>query len=166
MTRRVTALALWGYAAWVLLTWTATAEQLLVGAGVALVFALLLAPVGDVVAPWSLFRPHRLAAATALVGVALGRIVRSNLSLARRIWAPARPLASGMVVIPTMLRRDGTLGPLGLISSLIVDNQVVDVDRAHNSLQYHCIDVPGGSADDRAAAILEPMQRLVHEVAR
>lgn len=166
MAGRVLASAVWGYAAWLLLTWTATAEQLLVGAGIALALALTTAPLGDVVRPWALLDPRRLGPALALVAVSLVRIVRANLSLARRIWSPSRPLASGMVVIPAGVRSDGALGTLGLVTSLIVDNQIVDLDRDRGELQYHAVAVPAGTPAERAEAILEPMQRLVAGVDR
>jgi multicomponent Na+:H+ antiporter subunit E len=69
MARRVVALFCWAYGVWVLLTWTLTAEQLLLGAGIAAIVAVALAPLGDVPGPWQLLPPRRLAAAAALLGL-------------------------------------------------------------------------------------------------
>lgn len=52
--RRVAALGVWAYIAWVLLTWTLTAEQQLIGVLVAIAVGLSMAPLGDVAAPWRL----------------------------------------------------------------------------------------------------------------
>lgn len=161
-SRRVFALAIWSYGVWLLLTWTATAEQLLFGAGLALAVAASLAPLGPVVGPWQLLRPARLVAVSRLAGYAAVNIVRANLGLARRIWSPARPLRSGMVIVPTIARTDGELAATGVITSLIVDNQVVDLDRSEHELQYHAVAVPEG--DDRAEEINAPVERRIAKV--
>jgi multicomponent Na+:H+ antiporter subunit E len=147
---------------WVLLTWTATAEQLLFGAGLALAVAVALAPLGPVVGPWQLFQPARLVAIARLAGYVAVHIVRANVALARRIWSPSRPLRSGMVIVPTMARTDGELAATGLITSLIVDNQVVDLDRKEHVLQYHAVAVPHG--DDPAESINAPIERRLAKV--
>lgn len=113
MIRRVTALACWAFGVWVLLTWTLTAEQLLVGAGVAVAVAIALAPLGGVADPWRLLPPRRLAAAAAILLLACRRIVAANLRLSRLIWDPRLPLRSGMVVVPTQERSAGGLAVAG-----------------------------------------------------
>lgn len=158
---RVAALAVWAYAVWLLLTWTVTAEQLLVGAGVALVCAVAMAGLGDVAAPWALLDPRRLAAVGVLAGVVAARMARANLGLARRIWSPSRPLSSGMIVVPTSARTDGEWAATGLITSLIVDNQLVDIDRRGSRMQYHAVAVPSG---DRRAGINGPVEDRVAKV--
>jgi multicomponent Na+:H+ antiporter subunit E len=159
MTRRVIALFCWAYLVWVVLTWTRTLEQLLFGAVVALGVAVALAPLGEVAAPWQLLTPRRLVAAAALLVLAGRRIVAANLRLARLIWDPRRPLRSGMVIVPTQERSDGGLTAVGLITSVIVDNQLVDLDRKAAQLQYHAVEVPdGGSARDK---INGPVERLL-----
>jgi multicomponent Na+:H+ antiporter subunit E len=156
--RRAAAIAAWAYVVWLLLTWTATAEQLLFGAGLAVLCGVALAPLGPAAGPWALLHPRRAAATAGLVGAAAWRIVRANLELTRRIWAPSRPLHSGMIVIPTTARTDGELAATGIITSLIVDNQLVDLDRSRDALLYHAVAVPTG---DRAAAVNEPVERWV-----
>lgn len=160
--QRAFALAIWSYSVWLVLTWTATAEQLLFGAGLALTVAVALAALGPVVGPWQLFRPARLVAVARLAGYAAVHIVRANVGLARRIWLPSRPLRSGMVIVPTIARTDGELAATGVITSLIVDNQVVDLDRSENVLQYHAVAVPEG--DDPAESINAPVERRIAKV--
>jgi multicomponent Na+:H+ antiporter subunit E len=163
---RVAALFVWAYGTWLLLTWTVTFEQLVFGGLLAAAVALAMAPLGSVARPWLLLEPRRFAAVLRLLVVALGRIVVANVGLARRIWAPSRPLASGMVVVPTTMRTDGGLGGVGLISSLIVDNQIVDVDRRHHQLQYHAVDVPRGTDEKKAGAINGPVEELLAPLVR
>lgn len=160
--RRTAALAAWAYAVWLLLTWTATAEQLLTGALLALACGVAFAPLGPVVAPWSVLRPGRLAALITLAGACAMRIVRANLSLTRRIWAPSRPLRSGMVIVPSAARRDGELAAVGLLTSLVVENQFIDLDRSRHEMQYHVMALPDGPARE---AISGPLERRIRKVA-
>ena len=164
--RRVVALFVWAYGAWLLLTWTVTFEQLVFGGLLAAAVALALAPMGEVAAPWRLLDPRILGASVRLVVVALVRIVRANAVLAWRIWSPSRPLRSGMVIVPTELDTEGGLGGLGLITSLIVDNQIVDVDRRNGLLQYHAVAVPEGDREQRAESINKPVERLLAPLVR
>lgn len=166
LPRRGVAIASWAFAVWLLLTWTVTAEQLTTGALVAVGIAVATAPLRDVVAPWRLLEPRRLVAVLALAAVSLIKIVKANISLAVRIWRPGRPLRSGMVVVPTALRSDGGLASVGLISSLIVDNQIVDLGRDQHVLQYHAVEVPEGTKSEQAEAINAPIERLVARIER
>jgi multicomponent Na+:H+ antiporter subunit E len=163
---RAVGLAAWAYLTWLLLTWTATAEQLLVGAVTALVVGAALAGLGPVVAPWQLLAPRRVWPLGRLAGSAAGRVARANVALAIRIWRPSLPLRSGMIVLPTRARTDGELAATALITSLIVDNQIVDLDRSRDELQYHAVAIPPGSREERAESVNAPVERLVAAVAR
>ena len=154
-------LACWCFLVWVLLSWTRTAEQLLIGAGISLAVGIALAPLGPVPGPWRLLVPRNARAAARLLATALVRVPVANLRLAARIWRPSRPLRSGMVVVPTRERSDLGLATVGLVTSLIVDNQIVDLDRHRHLLQYHAVDVPEGSAEHKRAAINEPVERCL-----
>ena len=164
--RRVAALAGWAYLVWLLLTWTRTLEQHVAGIVVALVVAGLLAPLGEVAAPWRLLDPRRLAAALRIVTIAFADVLRSNFDLARRVWAPRRPLRSGMLVVPTTQRTDGGLAATGLITSLIVENQIVDLDRDRQRLQYHAIDMPHGNRAHPEDDVNAPIERLIAPLLR
>ena len=159
------ALACWCYLVWILLTWTRTAEQLLIGAGVSLAVGIALAPLGKVAGPWRLLLPRNALAAVRLLATAAVRIPVANVRLAARIWRPSRPLRSGMVVVPTREHSDLGLTTVGLVTSLIVDNQIVDLDRRRHLLQYHAVDVPEGSPEDKRAAINEPVERCLEGLA-
>lgn len=149
---------------WILLSWTFTAEQLLAGAVIAVVVALGLAPLGPVPGPWWLLHPRRLAGALRLTLVMVGKVVSANVQLARRVWHPRLPLASGMVIVRTDQRSAGRLAALGVLSSLVVDNQIVDVDRANHELQYHTVAVPPGGQQSLRAAINGPVEKLLGRI--
>lgn len=164
--RRILALWCWAYLVWVLLTWTLTVEMQLFGAGVALAVAAALAPLGEVVGPWQLLTPRHLAGAVLLLGSAAGRIVVANLRLSRLIWHPRLrrpdgPLRSGMVIVPTRYESAGQLAAVGLITSVIVDNQIIDLDRRRRELQYHAVVVPEGGQEQAVAEINGPVESLL-----
>lgn len=164
--RRLAALWIWSAAVWMLLTWTATAEQLIFGAGLSTAVAFALAPLGTVAAPWRLFTPKHFVGVVRLMSGSFVRIVRANVSLTRRIWSPSLPLRSGMIIVPTEMRTDGELAAVGLISSLIVDNQIVDLDRSKRELQYHALAVPEGTPDERADAVNGPIEERIVTLSR
>jgi multicomponent Na+:H+ antiporter subunit E len=160
------ALACWCYLVWILLSWTRTAEQLLFGAGISLLVGIALSPLGHVPGPWRLLVPRNAVAAVKLLRTALWRVPVANVRLAARIWRPSRPLRSGMVVVPTRERSDLGLTTVGLVTSLIVDNQLVDLDRRRHLLQYHAVDVPGGDPERKRDAINGPVERCLEGLRR
>jgi multicomponent Na+:H+ antiporter subunit E len=146
MARRastIAALAVWGFVAWTALIWTPTVESSIAGAAVCLLVAWPLASLGAVIRPWRMLTPRRLLAIIRLAGLIATQVVRANVRLARRIWTPSLPLATGVVVVPTRFEDEGRVGAVGIISSLVVDNQIIDLDRSRHELVYHCIVVPG-----------------------
>jgi multicomponent Na+:H+ antiporter subunit E len=66
-----------------------------------------------------------------------------------------------MVVVPTQARTDAELATVGLVTSLIVDNQLVDLDRDTHQLQYHAVSVPPRDRDQAVAAINGPVERFL-----
>ena len=158
---RLLGLWCWAYLVWALLTWTLTVEQVLFGAAIALAVAVALAPLGEVAGPWRLLRPRALAGGARLLVAAAGRVLLANLRLARRIWNPRRPLTSGMVITLTRERQDWGLAAVGVISSLIVDNQITDLDTRAHELQYHAVAVPGGGPGQARDEINGPVEDLL-----
>ena len=158
---RVFGLWCWAYLVWALLTWTLTVEQVVFGTFIAAAVAVALAPLGEVAGPWRLLRPRALAGGVWLLAAAAGRVLLANLRLARRIWDPRRPLSSGMVITPTSERQDWGLAAVGVISSLIVDNQITDLDVRAHELQYHAVAVPGGGPQQARDEINGPVEDLL-----
>lgn len=153
------ALALWAGLAWVLLTWTATVEQAAYGVAVSIGVAIILSPLGPVARPWRLLRPGRLVRLGAVVATSVGRILWANLVLARRVWSPSLPIRTGMLVVPTDLRTDGGITALGLLGSVIVDHQLVDLEPGR--LQYHAVWVASEDPDEARERINGRVERLL-----
>jgi multicomponent Na+:H+ antiporter subunit E len=158
---RIAALSCWAFLIWVLLTWTLTLEQMIIGALVSVAVGAALAPLGEVARPWRLLRPRVLALLCRLGLAASWRAVRANFSLSRRIWSPRLPLRSGMVVTTTTQRSAGGLAAVGVITSLIVDNQLIDLDPSRGELQYHAVAVPEGGSQAARSQINGPVERLL-----
>jgi multicomponent Na+:H+ antiporter subunit E len=158
------ACSMWAYAVWILLTWTATAEQLIFGAAVAVIVGAALAPLGPVITPWRAFAPTRVFAWLRLLIGSAGQIFVANFKLARRIWGPRSRLRTGMIVVPTQARSDGAVAAVGLVSSLIVDNQLVDLDRSEARLQYHAVEVPPDDVQERYKRVNGPTERRVLDI--
>lgn len=154
-------LAAWCLLVWVLLTWTATVEQFAFGVAVSITVAAVLAPLGPVVPPWRLLAPARAKAAAGLLVTSLGRIAVANVRLAARIWSPRRPLRSGMVIVPTEQRSVLGLTIVGLVTSAVVDNQLVDLDRRRRELVYHAVSVPDGGPARAREVINGPVERFL-----
>ncbi|MFF0267181.1 Na+/H+ antiporter subunit E [Kribbella sp. NPDC004536] len=161
MARRATtvgALTFWCFLIWLALTGLLTVEAVAVGLGVSLLVAWSLAPLGPVARPW------RMVSMLRLTGFVAYKVVRANFSLARRIWTPSLPLATGMVIVRTRFGDEGRVAAVGIVSSLIVDNQIVDLDRSRHELVYHCIAVPAEGR--RYDEINGPLERRIAALTR
>ena len=154
----VVALSAWAFLAWVILTWTLTLEQMATGAVIAILVAGALSPLGTAVGPWWFLRPRRLLLTLRLLVVTAGRVLVANIKLSARIWSPRRPLSSGMIIVATRERTDGGLAAVGLISSLVVDNQIVDLDRPGRQLQYHAVWVTSEDGARNRALVNGPVE--------
>jgi multicomponent Na+:H+ antiporter subunit E len=141
--RRFAAAFCWAYLTWALLTCTLTIEQVAVGVLFAGLAALVCAPLGPLAGPWAVLVPRRALALARLAGGVFVRMVRANLSLTRLIWSRHPRPRSGMVIVGTQVGGDGSLATVGMLTSVVVDSQLVDVDRARGRLQYHVVEVAG-----------------------
>jgi multicomponent Na+:H+ antiporter subunit E len=118
-----------------------------------------LAPLGPVARPWKLADPRRLARVVAVAATSLVRIVSANVELARRVWSPSLPIRTGMLVIPTDMRSDGAVFTVGVLGSVIVDHQLVDLEPGR--LQYHALWVASEDPEEARERINGPVERLI-----
>jgi multicomponent Na+:H+ antiporter subunit E len=165
MWRRVLPLWCWSFLVWTLLSWTATVEQVTVGLVVSLAAAWACAPLGSVAGPWALLRPRRIVPLLALIGVVSAKVVQANLHLTRVIWS-RRPPPGGMVIVPTTARTDAELAAVGVLTSLIVNSQLADLDRHRHQLQYHTVEVTSLDPAANRALINESVEDHVEAVTR
>jgi multicomponent Na+:H+ antiporter subunit E len=167
LARRWVALLGWCFCSWLLLSGTTTRDSLLAGLVVAGIVAAALAPLGTVVGPWTLVSPSRIGPQLKLAGRVLAGITTANLDLVRRTWAFPRPdVTPGMVIVPTRARTDAELTAVGTLTSLVVDNQFVDVDRSTHEMLFHCIAVPDGGPEERREEINATVEDDVIAVVR
>ena len=68
-------------------------------------------------------------------------------------------LRTGMIIIPTTQESAGGLTTVGLVTSAIVDNQLIDLDRSRKQLQYHAVEVP--RPDQAVEHINGPVERIL-----
>ena len=154
----------WTYLTWILLTWSKAPEQLSFGAAAAAVVATLLAPLGPVLAPWALLSPRRFAGLVRTARYVAVSMIGANISLSRRIWSRSRPLRPGMVVVPTEMKTEGELTAVEVLTSLIVDNQIIDLDRKRNELQYHGVWLETGDPALNRSQINGPLEDLLRDL--
>ncbi|GAA1560480.1 hypothetical protein GCM10009804_16580 [Kribbella hippodromi] len=147
---------------WLLLTWSVTVESLLVGLVVSVLGALLLVPLGFPAGPWWFLAPRRLLALLRLAAGTATDVFRANLRLVYQIWTPRMPIRTGIVIVPTRFSDVDRVAATGLLSSLVVDNQVIDVDLKRRELLYHCIVVP--AAGHRYETINGPLEGRIERV--
>jgi multicomponent Na+:H+ antiporter subunit E len=117
-----------------------------------------------VVPPWRVLAPRRLTALARLVGRTLWHVSGANVDLARRIWTPSLPITPGVVIVPTRMTGDAGLTTMGVLTSLVVDNQVIDLNPSASTALFHCIEVPGDTVDERRAAINGPTEQAIARV--
>jgi len=121
--------------------------------------AFACAPLGPVAGPWRVLSPRRAVGLARLGGHVLVRMITANIGLTRRIWMPRRPVPSGMLVVPTSAETDGEYAAVGVLTSLIVDSQIVDLDRDRHELQYHVVDVDHREINGPVEARIERLTR-------
>jgi len=163
---RYLALFVVAYTVWILLSWSRTAEQLAVGAVLSALVAVACAPLGPVAAPWSVLRPRRLLGVATTTVWAMGQIIRANLTLSRRIWSPSRPIRPGMVIVPTEVDSEGELTVVGLVTSLIVDNQLIDIDRERHEMLFHTVWVDSVDPSVNREKTSGPVEERVRAIRR
>jgi multicomponent Na+:H+ antiporter subunit E len=143
-----------------------TAEQLVFGALTAALIGVAFWPLGDVLLPWKVLSISRIWTLAQIVVYVLANMVRANVSLSRRIWSPSRPLHPGMLVVPTNSSTDGQMTAIGVLTSLIVDNQIVDLDPDRHRLQYHAVSVESDDPDSNRQRINGPLEDLISSLSR
>ncbi|WP_345635876.1 Na+/H+ antiporter subunit E [Rugosimonospora acidiphila] len=149
----------WAYLVWTVLSWTLSAEQVIVGLALSALTASVCARLGPAAGPWTLLRPRRIAALVRLAGIVVARVVVANARLSRRIWSPHIPLRSGMLIVPTGVSGDAALATVGVLTSVIVDSQLVDLDRDRRQLQYHAVWIDLAEARHNHDRINGPVER-------
>jgi multicomponent Na+:H+ antiporter subunit E len=136
-----------GFFIWLLMVGTLDPAELLAGAVVAVLTALIAGPhlglldgvrLGAAM-PWHMAR---------FFWTFLVALLQSNLDMARRVLSPSLPIRPGIVEVGTELRSE--LGRLLLANAITLTPGTLSVDVIGDRLLVHWVDVPPGA--DRALA--------------
>lgn len=150
------------FALWLLLTGSLDAQELVVGAAVALVTA---AAVGGAVRSLTTCeRPllKRGVYAAAYVPYLLWQIVLANIDVARRVVSPALPISPGVVRVRTRLT--SPLGRLFLTSSITLTPGTLTVETDGPDLFIHWIDVRAEGIEDASKKIVGGFERYLEVI--
>jgi multicomponent Na+:H+ antiporter subunit E len=69
-----------------------------------------------------------------------------------------------MVIVPTEMTSEGGLTAVGLITSVIVDNQLVDLDVGRQELQYHGVWIPSGDEQENRSRMNGPVEGYLKRI--
>ena len=153
----------WTYLVWIILTWSKAPEQLSFGAVAAAVVATLLAPPRTGRSAMGPPKSSPVGCLGACRSLRSGEHDRREFLSSCRILSRSRPLRPGMVVVPTEMKTEGELKAVGVLMSLIVDNQIVDLDRKRNELQYHGVRLETGDPAVNRSQINGPLEDLLSD---
>lgn len=128
-------------AVWILLTWPPTHQELITGALVAALVALICGEL-FVRRLRLLLDPRRhLYFIFAYVPIFAWQCLKANFDVARRVLDPRLPIRPGIVKVRTRLRSDVAVTLLANSITLTPGTMTVDVDPAGGCLYVHWIDV-------------------------
>ena len=131
------------FAFWVLLTWSFTAQELIVGAVVSLAAAWFASGFFIHEDPFHLFKPARFAALISYGFIFLKELVKANLDVARRVFGGCREINPGIVKVPVDLKGDYPQAMLGNSITLTPGTITMDIAEQDGKTYFyiHWIDV-------------------------
>lgn len=146
-----------GWIAWLLLAGSLRADELLAGAVVALLVALLSTPHLGVFTGvrFTLSAPFHL---VVFLLVFLRSLILANLDMARRVLSPSLPIRPAVVEVETRLQ--SALGKLLLTNAITLTPGTLSVDVRGDRLTVHWIDSPPGlDMQGKTSAIVHAFER-------
>ncbi len=148
---------------WLLLTWSFTREDVIAGAVLSVIVALL---VGDFLPtrPARLIAPLRWLLMLVYMPYFLWYCVKANLDVAYRVIHPEMPIRPGIVKVRTNLKTE--LGKTFLATSITLTPGTLVIDIVGQDLYVHWINVSGDNAEEHTREIVgpfEPLLRMIFE---
>ena len=146
---------------WVLITWSAQAQELLTGAVVAFVLALLMRSVYPLLGG---SRPgiRPLFFLVAYVFIFIWQLILANIDVAKRVLSPRMPISPGIVRVTTKLR--SPLAKMMLTSSITLTPGTLSLDVQGEDIFIHWIDVKGKDVETATNAIVSVFEKGLKEV--
>ena len=163
VTKKIIAFFL-GYGTWCLLNWPPDREHLLVGFFAALFVSWI---VSDLFLSnvQTLKHPERyFYFIFQYVPVLIWEIIKSNLNVAYRIIHPKLPIRPGIVKVKTRLKSDMGLTFLANSITLTPGTMTVDIDRDHEVLYIHWLDVKSPEVEQATKAIVDRFEKILIKV--
>lgn len=143
---------------WLGLTYPPDTQQLLAGALVALILAIL---VGESALPYGDVRlsPKAMLYWIAYVAVFLKELIKANLDVAFRVIDPKLPIKPGIVKVETRLQ--SPLGRLLLANSITLTPGTITVESRGSTLFIHWISVEGEGLEERTRRIVSNFEKYL-----
>ena len=143
-------------ALWLLLTYPPSLQELIVGAAVALVIALL--PTGTATVLRDIrISPRAIVSMLTFVFVFLGALVRANIDVAFRVLSPKLPIAPGIVRIRTSLQTP--LARTLLANAITLTPGTITVEADGDVFYVHWISVEGDDIEATTEKIVGGFER-------
>lgn len=151
---------------WLLLTWSFKPQELIAGAAVSLLAALLTSKFLIHVSAFHLFKPNRLFALIAYVFVFFRELVKANWDMARRCYGGCTDVNPGIVKIPVGLKGDYSRAMLANSITLTPGTITMDIaEQAGESFYYiHWIDVAETDREKAGEIIKGRMEKGVRRI--
>ncbi len=145
---------------WILLAGISPPE-LILGAAISIVLALLIAKFTDISIGWK--TPVQIVLFTVLyIPVFLYELVKSNIDVLFRVLNPKLPINPGFVKVKSEIK--GKLGKLILANSITLTPGTISVDADDEGIFVHWINVKGSSEEEYSEKIAGKFERLLRKV--
>ena len=145
---------------WILLAGVSPPE-LILGAAISIVLALLIAKFTDISISWK--TPVQIVLFIVLyIPVFLYELVKSNIDVLSRVLNPKLPINPGFVKVKSEVK--GNLGKLILANSITLTPGTISVDADDEGIFVHWIDVKGSSEEEYSEKIAGKFERLLRKV--
>lgn len=145
---------------WILLAGISPPE-LILGAAVSIVLALLIAKFTDISISWK--TPVQIVLFIVLyIPVFLYELIKSNIDVLFRVLNPKLPINPGFVKVKSEV--NGKLGKLILANSITLTPGTISVDADDEGVFVHWIDVKGNSEEEYSEKIAGKFERILRKV--
>ncbi|MDY6133909.1 MAG: Na+/H+ antiporter subunit E [Candidatus Limivicinus sp.] len=155
------------YAFWILLTWSFSAQELIVGAVVSLAVALFSARFFIHERSFWLFNPLRLLIALFYwLGVFMVELFKANWDMAKRCFGGCKKVNPGIVKVPVDLKSDYAQAALANSITLTPGTITMDIAEEDGQTYYyiHWIDVQKPSGKEAGDAIKGTLEKWLRRV--
>ena len=154
------------FAFWVLLTWSFTVQELIVGAVVSLGVALFSARFFIHEKAFWLFNPAKFGALFAYVFVFLGELIKANVDVAKRCFGGCTDVNPGIVKVPVDLKGDYARAMLANSITLTPGTITMDIAEQDGKTYYyiHWIDVAETDREKAGEIIKGRMEKWVRRI--